>query len=183
MLREILSQSSNGSLCNLYNMKSINFFILLFVITACDHPANQNQELIDRINALEQKLADSYKPGFGELMSSMQNHHAKLWFAGIHDNWKLAEFESREIVEIMDNIQKYQAQRKESGLIGSLSPAIDSIYSAINQKNQTHFKSSFQYLTNSCNHCHQLTKFEFNWVKIPEQQFFSNQDFEVKENH
>ncbi len=163
-------------------MKPTIILFLFMTWSACNHPSNQNQELLDRINKLEQRLSDPYKPGFGEFMSSMQNHHAKLWFAGIHENWKLADFETHEIVEIMHNIQKYQAQRKESELIGSLSPAIDSLYSAINQKNQTHFKSSFEYLTNSCNHCHQLTKFEFNWVKVPEQQFFSNQDFEVKGN-
>ena len=32
-------------------------------------------------------------------MGGIQTHHAKLWFAGINDNWKLAQYEIDEFKE------------------------------------------------------------------------------------
>jgi len=46
-------------------------------------------------------------------MSGVQAHHSKLWSAGQNQNWKLADFEIHEIMEAIDNIQKYQSERKE----------------------------------------------------------------------
>jgi hypothetical protein len=47
-------------------------------------------------------------------MSSIQVHHNKLWFAGESQNWKLANFESHEIQEAIQDIEKYQTEREES---------------------------------------------------------------------
>jgi len=80
---------------------------------------------------LEIKLANTYKPGFGEFMNGIQAHHSKLWFAGQNDNWKLAGFEVHEIMEAIEDIQKFQTERKESQMIGMINPALDSINNAI----------------------------------------------------
>jgi len=34
-----------------------------------------------------------YVPGLGELMAGQQVRHAKLWFAGENENWRLAAYE------------------------------------------------------------------------------------------
>ena len=133
-----------------------------------------------RIDSLEKKTADPYRPGFGEFMSNIQVHHAKLWFAGINANWKLADFEVHKIMESLADIKKYQADRKETAMIGMLDPAIDSINTAISQKNVGLFKNNYQLLTATCNNCHQAVQFEFNVVKIPESPPFTNQSFETK---
>ena len=49
----------------------------------------------------------AYTPGLGEFMSGIQVHHEKLWFAGKAGNWQLADFETGEIRETIDDIQKY----------------------------------------------------------------------------
>lgn len=100
-------------------------------------------QLQNRVDSLEQKLNDSYKPGFGEFMSGIQEHHSKLWFAGQNQNWKLADFEIHEIMEAVDDIQKYETDRPENKLIKMIEPAIDSVNRAISQKNQAQFKRSF----------------------------------------
>ena len=82
-------------------------------------------------------------------------------------------------MEAIENIQKFQTERKESQIIDMINPALDSINNAINQKNPALFKISFSLLTNTCNECHQATNFEFNVVKTPDTQPFSNQDFKV----
>lgn len=156
------------------------FFILLTVgLFSCNQPADNTKVLLSRIDSLESKLADTYIPGFGEFMSNIQVHHAKLWFAGQNENWKLADFEIHEIKETLGAIQKYQTERTESQKIGMLNPALDSIDIAIQQRNISLFKNSYALLTNTCNNCHRATDFEFNVVKIPETPPFSNQDFKT----
>ncbi len=135
----------------------------------------------NRIDSLENKLANTYKPGFGEFMSSIQSHHSKLWFAGQNKNWKLADFEIHEIMESIEAIQKYETERKESISIAMINPALDSVNIAIQQKDIVLFKRSYSLLTSTCNNCHRANDFEFNVVKTPDTQSFSNQDFKVNE--
>lgn len=164
----------------IYYMKYITFFAVVIIFMACNQPAGKEEVLQRRIDSLQQKLADTYKPGFGEFMSNIQVHHAKLWFAGQHQNWKLADFEIHEIMEALDDIQQYQSERKESKEISMLTPALVSINKAIEQKDPALFKNSFILLTNSCNDCHRSVDFGFNVVKIPETPPFSNQSFEMQ---
>lgn len=159
-------------------MKAI--FLLLIIaciITSCNQQGNINAALQKRVDSLEKKLANTYKPGFGEFMSSIQVHHAKLWFAGQNKNWKLADFEMHEIGEALDAIQQYQTERDESKEVGMLKPALDSVNDAIQQQSPELFNSSYLLLTNTCNNCHKAVNFEFNVVKVPETPPFSNQAF------
>jgi len=164
---------------NCLDMKQTFFILFTVGLFSCNRPTDNTKVLQNHIDSLESKLTDTYIPGFGEFMSNIQVHHAKLWFAGQNENWKLADFEIHEIKETLEAIQKYQTERTESQKIGMLNPALDSINNSIQQKSVSLFKSSFTLLTNTCNNCHRATDFEFNVVKIPETQPFSNQDFKV----
>jgi len=162
----------------------VRLILLVSIVTflfACNQHTSNLQLLQNRIDSLEKKLSDTYKPGLGEFMSGIQAHHSKLWFAGQNQNWKLADFEIHEIMEAIEDIQKYETERKESQMVGMINPAIDSVNNAIIQKNPALFKSSYTMLTNTCNNCHHAVDFEFNVVKIPDAQPFSNQDFKVNE--
>lgn len=160
-------------------MKRFAFIVIIAVTFGCKRQVEKVNQLQKRIDSLEQKLNNSYKPGFGEFMSSIQAHHSKLWFAGQNQNWKLAGFEIGEISESIDDIRNYETERKESQLINMIEPAIDSITRAINVKDLSLFNRSYTFLTNTCNQCHQAANFEFNVVKIPESLPFSNQEFKV----
>lgn len=154
-----------------------SLIILMITLHSCN-TSNQNEiNLQSRIDSLEKKLARTYKPGFGEFMSSIQVHHAKLWFAGQNQNWQLAEFEMHEISETLDAIQQYQTEREESKKVGLLTPSLDAVKDAIVKKDPALFNSSYHLLTNSCNNCHKEANFGFNVVKIPETPPFSNQAF------
>ena len=157
-------------------MKCIALFAPLLLV-ACNQPSGDTSKLQSQIDSLQSKLNNTYKPGFGEFMSSIQVHHNKLWFAGQEQNWKLANFEIHEIQESIEDIEKYQTEREESQKIGMIKPALDSVVSAIELKNSTAFKNSFIQLTNTCNNCHKATNFGFNQVKIPDSPPFSNQVF------
>jgi hypothetical protein len=165
-----------------FEMRIILIALLAFSILSCNQRVNNSEVADARIDSLETKISDIYKPGFGEFMSGIQAHHSKLWFAGQNQNWKLADFEIHEILESITDIQKYQAERKESMLIQMIIPALDSVTIAIQQKNAALFIISYTSLTNTCNKCHQATDFEFNIVKIPDNQTFSNQNFKPVQN-
>ena len=150
----------------------------LFIISACTDSKQKN--LQTRIDSLEQKLANSYHPGFGEFMSSIQSHHAKLWFAGNAENWRLADFEIHEIGEALDNLKKYVTERRETSSLPIILPAIDSVSHAIELKNLSAFKTAYILLTNTCNKCHDQVSYPFNRVKVPETPPFSNQVFDAK---
>ena len=158
--------------------------LLLLLIQGFDNCKRQNggrRELVNRIDSLEKKLANFYEPGFGEFMSSIQEHHSKLWFAGQEQNWKLADFEVHEIMEAIDDIKNYETERKESQLIGMIRPAIDSVNHAIQQKSPARFRDYFMLHTGTCNKCYQAANFAFNVVKTPETSQFSNQEFKVND--
>lgn len=130
-----------------------------------------------KIDSLEKQIANSYKPGFGEFMSGIQVHHAKLWFAGQNQNWPLADFEIHEIEEALDDIKNYCKDREETKSITMINDPIDSLIHSIQQKDANSFKSNFIFLTKTCNNCHLETKHEFNVVTIPTSPPVVNQDF------
>ena len=159
-------------------MKTLVYSLFLLIgLISCYPDRNRILVLEKRINSLQKNIAETYKPGFGEFMSGIQVHHAKLWFAGINQNWELADFEIHEIKELRDDITRYETDRKESPLIVSLDPALDSVNYAIQHKDLVIFKNSFIYLTNTCNNCHLGVNYKFNSVKIPDTPPFSNQVF------
>ena len=158
-------------------MKTIFLLLGAVIFFSCNRPAANTQALEKRIDSLEKKLATSYTPGLGEFMSSIQVHHAKLWFAGQAQNWELADFEIAEIKESLEDIPVFCANRPETAKLGMILPAIDSISKAINTKKPQLFKSGFVLLTASCNNCHQATGHGFNNIIIPANPPFSNQAF------
>jgi hypothetical protein len=151
--------------------------IIIVLIWACSGSDKEKDVLQARIEALQQKLDSSYKPGLGEFMTAIQIHHAKLWFAGVNQNWKLADFEINEIKETLDDINRYCTDRPEIKSMPMILPAFDSVSSSIKNQNSKSFQLSFTFLTNTCNNCHTVTKHGFNAIQIPEKPPFSNQDF------
>ena len=158
-------------------MKYILYVHVLLILVACQQRSKDTTNLQQKIDSLQTELANSYRPGFGEFMSSIQAHHIKLWFAGQQKNWELADFEVHEIRENLDDIRLYQADRKESKATQMLEPVLDSVIQSINRKDPVAFTRTYYQLTNTCNTCHRENDFGFNVVTIPTSQPFSNQDF------
>lgn len=165
-------------------MKRSTLFLIAFVagLCACNQSASTTKILQNRIDSLEQKLSNNYTPGFGEFMSGIQVHHAKLWFAGQNQNWKLANFEINEIQEALSGIEKYCTDRPEASAITMIYRPLDSLNKAIQNKNRISFNTNYILLTNTCNSCHKSTNHEFNVITVPNNPPFSNQDFRVQQN-
>ena|SRR5258706_10650499 len=161
-------------------MKIFIFIATALIIVSCNQQNDKVQKMQATIDSLQKQLVETYKPGFGEFMSGIQTHHAKLWFAGQDQNWELADFEVHEIQETLDAIQKFCSDRPEVKAIGMINPSIDSVNKAIQQKDLALFRSSFVLLTNTCNNCHQATAHGFNVVTLPTNLPVVNQDFKSR---
>lgn len=146
--------------------------LVVFVLFACNQPSAKVQSLQSQLDSFKNEI---YKPGFGEFMSSIQVHHEKLWFAGINQNWQLANFEINEINENIEDITKYCTDRPETKEIGMIQEPIKNISMAIEQKNEKEFRNGFITLTITCNNCHRETNHGFNVISIPTTPPFSNQ--------
>jgi len=158
----------------------MKYFVPIFIavmILSCKQEDRKTAQMQATIDSLQNKLNETYKPGFGEFMSAIQMHHAKLWFAGQNQNWPLADFEIHEIEESLEDVQKFCNDRPEVKSIGMINSGMDSVKNAIQQKNGQSFRSSFTLLTNSCNNCHKATDHGFNVVTIPTNPPVVNQDF------
>jgi hypothetical protein len=160
-------------------MRILLLFVLFPVIFACSDSTAHLQTMQAQINELQKNINEVYKPGFGEFMGTIQVHHAKLWFAGINNNWKLADFEIHEIMETIQDLEKYQTERPEIQSLPVVYPALDSVNSAIDKQDPAKFRQGYTILTNTCNTCHRAVNYGFNNVKIPDNPPFSNQVFKT----
>ncbi|MEP7253005.1 MAG: hypothetical protein ABI683_11520 [Ginsengibacter sp.] len=158
-------------------------FVLLGAITSCSQSNDtkeSNTTNIDSLASRVEKISEQYRPGLGEIMGGIQTHHAKLWYAAINNNWKLADYEIAEIKERIQQAEEIETDRPEVKTISMIYPSIDSVANAIKDQNLSSFKNNFQLLTTTCNNCHASNHFEFNVITIPTAPPVSNQDFKVK---
>jgi len=158
--------------------RNVLFFVAgILFLSSCARSGRRRGALQAKVDSLQRRLDDAYRPGLGEFMSGIQVHHAKLWFAGTAGNWDLADFETKEIREAIDDINQYCADRPEVVSIPMIKAPLDSIDTAIHQKNIPQFKNGFVLLTNTCNNCHRSTRHAFNVIQLPLTPPVTNQVF------
>jgi hypothetical protein len=164
-------------------MKSLSVFLVMIILFSC---SQENQKggtssisNLDNIQKEIERIRDKYKPGLGEIMTMVQIHHAKLWFAGSNNNWPLADYERGELNELFHYAEDIETERPEIKTLPIIYPALDSLDAAIKRKESRGFLNSFRLLTKTCNTCHTDNNFAFNVIIIPTAPFFTNQDFRI----
>jgi hypothetical protein len=120
---------------------------------------------------------DQYVPRLGDIMSTAQTRHQKLWFAGKAQNWELAAFELRQLKASL-----VEAALLYSGIpvtnVTTLDTSLQAISDAIAAKDSRRFAKAAGDLTEGCNSCHRSMGRSFIVMRVPaEQQPFSNQVF------
>ena len=148
-------------------------------LAGCTSHSNEAQSLQPQIDSLRLMLNNLYKPGMSELMSNIQLHHSKLWFAGENQNWPLAEYNESLIQSAFKKIQLYHGDKPEAKAAFMIFPAMDSISKAISEKNKGSFERSFLLMTVTCNNCHTVTSYPFNLITIPKIPPVTDQDFKT----
>jgi len=142
-----------------------------------------NAALETKLATLGQQVNDS-KPGLGEIMGVIQQHHVKLYYAGTKQNWPLAGYELDEIRESLDDaMQLYPDKFKNVSVpLPQIIPAmtkgsIDGVEQAIQQKNEKAFIQDYQALSGSCSSCHAAENHAFIKIQTPAAGMFSDQKF------
>lgn len=159
-------------------MRKLTIILIAFFMISCSSKyENQIQELQNQLQNQQELLKNTYKPGFGDLMGGLQNHHNKLWFAGTNENWELADFALHEIEEIVEDIKMLHANREETQSIFIIEPALEAMDEAVDNQNLSQFKEEYINLTNACNTCHKATGYEFISIQTPTLPSYTNQDF------
>ncbi len=131
----------------------------------------------------KEPASESYIPGLGEIMTSTQVRHVKLFLAAQQENWPLAAYEMDELEEGFSDAKKYHPTHKSSPvpikeLLSPITegPMID-LRTAVEKMDQAAFMKAFDDLTLACNACHEATSFGFNVVTRPKENTFTNQNF------
>ena len=159
-------------------------FAVIFLV-GCSHRQNtsSNTALEAKVAALEQQVNDS-KPGLGEIMGVIEQHHAKLYYAGTKANWPLAAYELGEIQESLDDAMQFYPDKFKNVTVPlpQIIPAITkgsiaTVQQAIQQKNERAFVQSYQELSQSCSNCHAAENHAFIKIQTPAPGMFSDQDF------
>ena len=167
-------------------MKKFFLGLILLSLIGCTQPQNANSAANSNA-ALEVEIAqlkatiDDLKPGLGETMGVIQQHHAKLYYAGTKSNWPLADYELGEIQEGLDDAVKFNPTFKGvpvADLVPSLTKAsLAQVHDAIEKKNEKAFLTAYNSLSSSCSSCHKAANHPFVQIQAPTEAQFSDQKF------
>jgi mono/diheme cytochrome c family protein len=159
--------------------------LAVVLLVGCSQPQNTNANaaLQAKVASLEQQVNDS-KPGLGEIMGVIEQHHAKLYYAGTKANWPLANYELNEIQEsLADAMSLYPTPFKNvTTALPTIIPAMTKgtmagVQQAIQQKDEKSFVAAYQALSKSCSSCHAAENHPFIKIQTPAPGMFSDQDF------
>jgi hypothetical protein len=115
-------------------------------------------------------------------MSFIQRYSTKLYFAGMEQNWGLADIYAHELEELSEVIS--EGNLKDDGIDVSnlmatmLPPQLKKVEEAIDKQDLTMFKANYENMIQTCNKCHQASDYGLVKVTTPEQNPF-NQDFSI----
>jgi len=128
--------------------------------------------------------APAYHPGVGDLMTALvQPRHIKLWIARQKGNWDYAEYERKNLAEMLAKVGKntpvYRKLDLPSLISSSTGDQLTQLQAAIKAKDGAAFDKAYASLTEGCNSCHQATGQGAVHIKVPTSPdgAFIDQDF------
>ena len=131
--------------------------------------------------AISDPAKEQHGPNLIDFMITIQNHHAKLWYAGNARNWELADYQVDELKETLEDAGKlipdYKGVPVRSMIDNLAMPPIEGIEGAIKAKDLTKFVAAYDKLTSACNSCHEGSKRSFIVIQRPAGTAFPNQSF------
>jgi hypothetical protein len=165
-------------------MNRILIVLVLISLAGCKQQPSMNSDaaLEAKVSALESAVDDA-KPGLGEIMGVIQQHHAKLYYAGMKANWPLANYELGEIQESLDDAVKFYPKFKEvpvplTELVPTMTQAsLAQMHEAIERNDKKLFFQAYGALSKSCSNCHVAADHPFVKIKAPTEAMFSDQEF------
>jgi hypothetical protein len=139
------------------NMKFFAAMAVLFIGAASPLQADEQTPS----NAQEH-----YVPRLNDMMVETQLRHFKLWYAGLVQNWPLANYELTQIRNVIADTRRLHPNSGGSAL-STMTPPADDLDDAIKAKDSAKFAKAFTRLTAACNACHESTGFGFIKIREP----------------
>jgi len=134
--------------------------------------------------AISEPAKEQHGPNLIDFMMTIQNHHAKLWYAGNARNWDLADYQVDELKEALEDAGKlipdYKGVPVRSMIDNLAMPPIEEVENAIKAGDRAKFVAAYDKLTAACNSCHQGSKRGFIVIQRPSGTAFPNQAFAPK---
>src|SRR4029077_4870399 len=96
---------------------------------------------------------ERFVPRLNDMMVATQLRHFKLWYAGIVQNWPLANYECAQIRTSIYDARNLYPNNPSSNMT-MMAPAADELHDAIKPKDSVKFSIAFSKLTAACNSCH-----------------------------
>ncbi|HEY2952878.1 MAG TPA: hypothetical protein VGK40_09860 [Verrucomicrobiae bacterium] len=117
-----------------------------------------------------------------DVMTKLQRHANKLYFAGKLENWKLADFYIEEIEETVKAIAKKDIMEGPINISGLMSglilPEIEELERVASQSDVPGFEKHYKALVTACNACHVAANKPYIVIDQPRTPVFDNQHYE-----
>jgi cytochrome c553 len=110
---------------------------------------------------------DRFVPRLNDMMVATQLRHFKLWYAGIVQNWPLANYELTQIRDVIIDTERLYTNKGGSKMSTMMTPPTDDLADAIKAKDGKKFASAFGKLTAACNSCHEAAGLGFIKIRDP----------------
>jgi cytochrome c553 len=117
----------------------------------------------------DQKPANAqerYVPRLNDIMVAAQLRHFKLWYAGVVQNWPLANYELAQIRASIEDAKNLYPNNSTPNM-STMAPVADELDSAIKAKDSLKFSQGFMKLTAACNSCHEAAGVGFIKIREP----------------
>jgi hypothetical protein len=108
----------------------------------------------------------AFTPRLNDMMVATQLRHFKLWYAGLVQNWPLANYELTQIRVAIADVKRFYANNGGSNM-SAMTQAADDLEDAIKAKDSAKFVTAYAKLTAGCNACHEQTGFGFIKIREP----------------
>jgi hypothetical protein len=125
------------------------------------------------------KQLEAAVPGLGELMSGLQIHIAKLYFAAQAGNWPLARFETGEMEKVLASVPVVRSEENGVPLGAVIDAFKNSQWAALKDTVDRHdlaaFDTAYTNVVFVCNACHEATGHPYLQITAPTQPPVPNQ--------
>jgi len=142
--------------------------ILLMIAQSCNQSTHQLPEA-EWLGSTKQQMVDNIEEqfqGFSRTMVETVYRYQELYWAGMDNNWEYAEYQREHILEALEQgfVRRPERELSSAAFVNVGLPGIEK---AIQSEDPDAFLKAFNFLTQTCNTCHQMEEVGFMKIATP----------------